>query len=80
MTVSGDKVVFSERYAMKKAINIARTMDEIEKSIPRSAPSAIPAKAEWDMAFEKKDIFRKTTKHPTKGQSIPAIIEANKAL
>jgi hypothetical protein len=42
-------------------------------------PTAIPAKAECEIASGKKDILRKITKHPTKGHRIPTIIEARRA-
>ncbi len=46
MTVSCESVVFSERNAMKRAIRTAITIDEMERSMPRRAPTAIPANAE----------------------------------
>lgn len=46
MTVSCESFVLSERYAIRKAIRIEKTIDDSEKSTPRRAPTAIPANAE----------------------------------
>src|SRR4030067_2251884 len=65
---------------MRKAISISTTMDDKERSMPRSIPAESPANAECNIASEKNDILRSTTKFPTNGQSMPTIIEASNAL
>ena len=59
---------------------MAKRREESERSIPSNAPAAIPAKAACDIASEKKDILRRTTKFPTNGHSIPIIMDAISAL
>jgi hypothetical protein len=80
ITVSCDSFVLSERNAIRTAISIEKIIDDREKSIPRNAPTAIPANAACEIASEKNDILRNITKFPTKGQSMPTINVAITAL
>lgn len=80
MTVSLDREVFSERKAISRAIIIDTAIDDSDRSRPSKAPTAMPAKAECEIASEKNDILRSTAKFPTKGQSMPTINEARRAL